>query len=432
MLKTSFWQPTMSIYSIGINHKTAPIDLREKIYFSLEQISLYLQDLLTRGLVSEAVLLSTCNRSELYCVTHDINAVIAWFELQAGSSCQAVADALYVYQGQRAIAHLMEVACGIDSMIIGEPQIFGQLKAAFSESCAQGAVGNIFQRLFQYTFAIAKEIRTATAIGACPVSVASAAIQFAKSRVVDFNQANIVIVGAGETAELLLRYLRAQTIRPITIVNRSFEKAAQLATANDQVLPIERLPTVLSYADIVLTATGSPIPVIDRNLLQQTYAKIVRAKPLILIDIAVPRDIAQDVQEVANTFLYCIDDLKMIIAANKQGREHAALKAKEMIEQKSVEYMCELQSYDKVTHTIRAYRAQVEAMCDLELAKAKQQLNSGGDPQKILEMFANAFTNKLLHTPSVQMRQAGVEGRLEILHCVKQLFAIPDPESEWA
>ncbi len=336
--------------------------------------------------------------------------------------------ALYIYRDEEAVAHIMQVACGLDSMVLGEPQILGQIKEAFSESCTAGAAGAFFHPLFQHVFSIAKEIRTTTAIGACPVSVASTAVHFAKQEIPIFSDANVVLIGAGDTTELLVRYLKSHLNKSITLVNRSLEKAISLmGDGVGSVYNLEHLQTALVNADVVFSATGSVTPIVSRDIVARAMRER-QNKPLLLIDIAVPRDIEATVAELPGVKLYCIDDLKTDIEKNQQGREHAADKAREMIAIKSVEFMTEIHSLDKVTHTIRAYRTQMEEICQAELLKAKHQLQQGADPATVLDVFAYAFTQKLLHVPSVQLRQAGVEGRVELLRLAKQLFAIPDIE----
>lgn len=420
----------MSIFVIGINHKTAPIALREKIYFPVDKLALYLQDALSSGSAYEAVLLSTCNRSELYCEADDLRVVCDWFAAQSSVSRQLLDQAIYIYRDEEAIAHIMKVACGLDSMVLGEPQILGQMKEAFSESCSAGAVGALFHRLFQQIFTIAKDIRTTTAIGACPVSVASAAVHFAKQQWANFANAKVVLIGAGDTTELLARYLKSHLSLPLTLVNRSLEKAAKFAQEwGGDAYGLDQLPLALAEADIVFSATGSAVPIVNKDIITKAMVSR-RAKQMMLIDIAVPRDIEPSIIEHPNVSLFCIDDLKSIIERNRQGREHAAIKAHEMIHAKSVEFFKELQSLDKVAHTIRSYRGQIENLCHLELMKAKQQLHQGDDPVLVLDAFARAFTKKLMHAPSVQLRQAGAEGRFELLRFAKQLFSLPDPETE--
>lgn len=420
----------MSIYAIGINHKTASVALREKIYFSSDQLSLYLQDLLQQGLAEEAVLLSTCNRSELYCESRGLNSVIDWFVRQANVHAENFINALYIHQDEKAIAHLMAVASGLDSMILGEPQILGQMKEAFSESCAANAIGASFHRLFAHVFHVAKAIRTTTSIGACPVSVASAAFHFAKQCVPSFSDAKISMIGAGDTAELMVRYLKTELSSPITLVNRSLSRAKDLAqTLGGKVQTLDNLMFAIASSDIVFSATGSIAPIVNKALVQDAM-HMRQNKPLFFIDMAVPRDIDPAVSEIENVFLYCIDDLKTSIEANRLGREHAAIKAKELIEKESQICMDELLSLHHVSNTIRAYRGQIEEICQTELLKAKHQLRQGADPDEALEYFAAAFTKKLLHTPSVRLRQAGVEGQFELLKFAKQLFAIPDKDVE--
>jgi glutamyl-tRNA reductase len=421
----------MSIFIIGINYKTAPLTLREKVYFALDKLPLYLQDLLSREIAQEAVLLSTCNRSELYCRASDIAAVRDWFCEQTLIPRHELEPALYIYRNEEAVAHIMQVACGLDSMVLGEPQILGQMKDAFSESCSANAVEASFHQLFQQVFSIAKEIRTTTAIGACPVSVASAAVHFAKQNTQLFNEANVVLVGAGDTAALMMRYLKNHLQKPPALVNRNIGKAAALAEdTGGKVYGLDEMAEALSQADIVFTATGSAHPVVTKEIVTEAMKRHKHTRHLMMIDIAVPRDIDPAVAELEGVQLFCIDDLKVIIEKNMLGREHAADKAREMIRERSAAFIAEIQSLDKVAHIIRAYRGVIEEICQAELLKAKHQLRKGIDPAQVLESFAYTFTNKLLHTPSVQLRQAGVEGRFELLRFTRQLFAIPDKEVE--
>jgi glutamyl-tRNA reductase len=419
----------MPIIVCGINHKTASLELRERVIFPLEKLPLYLTDLLTHENFREAVILSTCNRSEIYCDAEDAEPLINWFCRQHQITRAELNPVLYVHHNQQAVEHLMNVACGLDSMVLGEAQILGQIKEAFSESCAAGAVGSLFNRLFQQVFAVAKEIRTNTSIGACPVSVASTAVNLAKQNVPNFKEAAALVVGAGDTVDLVLRHLKAHGITNITIANRNPENAKTLATKHSvQIQPFAKLAKTLEAADIVITATGSTIPVISKNLIEAVITTR-KHRPLNIIDIAVPRDVEATVKEVNGVALYCIDDLKEMIQHNMRGREHAAEKAREVIIKKAEDFITWVHSFDVVATTIRAYRKQIEDICFAEMVKAVQQLQRGDDPAQVLAAFAHSFTNKLLHTPSVQLRQAGVEGRFDILELAQQLFAIPQTES---
>lgn len=418
----------MPIFVFGFSHKTASISIREKAYFPQDKLGLYLQDIISQKLAEEAVLLSTCNRSELYCFAEQIDLARAWFLAQIGLTA-SIEQMVYLYQDRRAISHIMEVACGLDSMILGEPQIFGQMKTAFAESCTVGTVSTRFHRLFQQIFTVAKEIRTTTAIGACPVSVASAAVHFAKANLDKWSSIHPAIIGAGDTAGLLLRYLHPFANETIALVNRNVESANALADGfNTEVFSLADLPTVLKQADIVFSVASSPKPLVNVNMVEAILA--TRKKPLMFIDIAVPRNIDPAVARLTGVTLYCIDDLKKMIDQNRQGREHAARKARERISQKSVELLALMSDTDPVAHTIRAYRQQIETICRLELMKAKNRLAQGYPAHDVLETFAYAYTQKLLHVPSVQLRAAGAKGHTELLRFAKELFAIPDLEIE--
>lgn len=418
----------MSIIIIGMNHRTAPIDLREQLYFAPDRLSLYLQDLLQRGIAQEAVLLSTCNRSELYCEAADVLPLLDWFCAQTTLPRSTLEPLLYHYEGGEAVAHLMSVACGLDSMVLGEPQILGQLKTAYAESCSAGAVDSGFHRLFQAVFNVAKEIRSTTTIGACPVSVASAAVHFVKQIGIDLASSRITLVGAGDTAALLMRYLQACVKKPMQVVNRSLEAATALANPfQAKAYALDELPQALLQTDVVFASTGSALPVMTAAMI----TKVMQERgdqPLTLVDIAVPRDVDAAVTHIPGVTLYCIDHLIETIAKHKQGREHAADKARELIEKRCQDFLRDQGVHATVNHTIRVYRGHIEAICHGEMHKAREQLESGLDPVLVLDRFAKAYTSKLLHSPSVQLRQAGVEGRFELLHYAKQLFSIPDPE----
>lgn len=422
----------MSISVIGINHKTAPIAVREAFYFSQDKTSLFLQDILNSG-VREAVLLSTCNRSELYFDSDSLAVARTWFHAQGRLPLSQTQTMIYTHHAKEAVSHLMRVACGLDSMVVGEPQILGQLKEAFSESCSIGAAGSLFQRLFQHVFSMAKNIRTVTQIGACPVSVASNAIHLAKQRCPNWENANILIVGAGETAELLLRYLSQGISGKVRLMNRSLLTAERLLDQrlpqkiDIEILPLSQLKEALTDAELIFTATGSAQPLINLSMLE--FANQKQAKKRVIFDLAVPRDVDPSVDDHAHTQLYCIDDLKIQIEHHHQSRSHAAEKAEEMILQKSSDFIKELFSLETVSEAIRVCRGSIEELCERELFKARQQLYQGVAPDQVLDHFARAFLQKILHTPSLALRQAGADGRLDLLHFAKQLFTLSELDS---
>lgn len=414
----------MSISVCGISHKTAPVELREKLFFAKEKLGFYLQDLINNENIREAVLLSTCNRSEIYCDTEDLSSLKTWFSRQHQIPLKTLEPLLYTYSNEHAIKHIMKVACGLDSMILGEPQILGQMKEAFSEAVASGSVKGLFNRLFQHVFSVAKEVRTNTAIGACPVSISSSAVNLIAEQL-SLKDASVLVLGAGDTIQLVLRYLKIREPKKITIINRSLENARTLAEQFQiEEKDFSELKNILNQVDVVISATGSATPLITKDLL------IPREKPLCIVDIAVPRDVAADVSELSQVKLFSIDDLKNTIQHNLQGREHAAEKALEMIEQQSLNFMRWQTSVDEVAKTISAYRKQMEELCQTELLKHRRLLHRGDDPVEVLNQFALSLTNKLLHHPSIQLRQAGVEGRLDLLELARELFALPKPEVE--
>jgi glutamyl-tRNA reductase len=417
----------MSIFVCGINHKTAAIALRERVIFASEKIPLYLADLVQNENIQEAVLLSTCNRTEIYCQVDDIQQVIDWFCRQQPITKEELSPLIYYYENEKAVQHIMNVACGLDSLVLGEPQILGQMKEAFSESCAAGSVGSLFHRLFQQVFAVAKEVRSTTAIGACPVSVASTALSLLRQALspIPLHEAKILLIGAGDTVTLLLRHLKDHPREKLFIVNRDQEKAKSLSEQfGPAFFSFAKLPSLLSTVDVVISATASAMPILTKAMMEPLLSRL--KKELVMVDLAVPRDIEEAVGHLTNIKLFSIDDLKIIIQQHVHGREHAANKAHEVIQAKSRDFMTWLHSLDKVAVTIRAYRKQIEGVCHLQLAKAIRQLEHGENPSEVLTNFAHTLTNKLLHAPTVQLRQAGVEGRLELLELAKQLFSLSE------
>ncbi|MCL4405902.1 MAG: glutamyl-tRNA reductase [Firmicutes bacterium] len=416
----------MPIIACGLSHKTAPVALREQVVFASDKIPFYLQDLVMNEGVKEAVLFSTCNRSEVYCHATDEEQVIDWFCRQHALERKLLEPLLYVYREDRAVQHIMQVACGLDSMVMGEPQILGQLKDAFSESCAAGTVATLFHRLFQEVFAVGKAVRTHTAIGACPVSISSSAMSLLKEHCQEaITTSTVLLIGAGDAIQLALRYLKTLQPERIIIVNRSIENARQLAKQYQaEVGEFRELQYLLTKADVVISATGSARPIVTYDMLSE------RRHPLFMIDIAIPRDVEEKIGEIKSITLKTIDDLVTVIQHNRHGREHAAEKAYQMISEKTQEFMIWGRALHEVSDTIRTYRNHVEGLCQMELNKAKKQLERGEDPASVLSSFAYALTNKLLHYPSVHLRQAGVEGRFDLLELTRQLFATSELKSE--
>ena len=417
----------MSLLAFGVNHKTAPVEIREKVAFAPERVSGALRELLARDGLREAAILSTCNRTELYCGTADDGVMdyrevlLQWFCSYHDIDSRRVEPYTYLYPDRSAVRQIMRVASGLDSLVLGEPQILGQMKAAYATAHQAGTIGSQLNRLFQHTFSVAKRVRTDTAIGASPVSVAFAAVSLARQFFSELNKHTALLIGAGETTELVARHLRENGIGRIIIANRTLEKAHLLATeVNGYAIGLPEIKGHLAEADLVVSSTASQDPVIDREDARQAV-KIRKRRPILMIDIAVPRDIASDVSELDDVYLYTVDDLQDIIQEGLRSRQEAAKQADEIIDTHVSHFMGWLQSLSAVD-TIRGYREEAALIRDTVLEKAQRHLAAGCDPDQVLQELAYGLTNKLIHTPTAQMSQAAYAGRNELLEAARELF----------
>ncbi len=426
----------MSLLAFGVNHKTAPVEIREKVAFAPDQLSGALHDLVERDGLREAAILSTCNRTELYCGTEEDGAdtpehyrkvLLQWFCSYHGLDIEQVKPYIYLYPDQSAVRQIMRVASGLDSLVLGEPQILGQMKQAYLTAHRAGTIGSHLNRLFQHTFSVAKRVRTDTAIGASPVSVAFAAVSLARQFFSDLEKHTALLLGAGETTELVARHLRENGIGRIIIANRTVERAHLLASeVNGFAIGLSEVEGHLAEADLVVSSTASREPVIGK---EQTRLAIKKRKrrPILMIDIAVPRDIAPEVAELDDIYLYTVDDLEEIIQEGLRTRQEAAKQADEIIDTHVSRFMGWLRSLDAVD-TIRSYREDAAATRDAALEKARRQLAAGHDPEQVVQELAWGLTNKLIHTPTAQMSQAAYAGREELLEAARELFNISKPE----
>ncbi|MET0009741.1 MAG: glutamyl-tRNA reductase [Candidatus Thiodiazotropha sp. 6PLUC9] len=415
----------MSILALGLNHKTAPVDIREKVTFGPDIIAGALRSLQENPAVNETVILSTCNRTEIYCILNeeDHEPLADWISRFHGLSNSRVQPYLYNHFGLDAVKHLLRVSCGLDSLVLGEPQILGQVKAAYQTATDAGTTGKLLYKLFQHAFSAAKQIRTDTAIGNSPVSVAFAAVSLAKQIFSDLSEQTALLIGAGETVELAARHLNQNGIGRIIVANRTVEKAHTLASQFDgYAIALTELSNHLSEADIVISSTASPLPVLGKGTVESAL-KERKHRPIFMVDIAVPRDIEPEVSDLSDIYLYTVDDLDEVIQENMRSREEAAEQAEEIIEQYVDDYMGWLRSLDAV-ELIQDYRCYAEQVRDEVMQKALQQLAKGKTPEEALRFIAHTLTNKLLHTPSTQMRQAGFNGQIELLDAANTLFQI--------
>ena len=417
----------MTLLALGINHKTAPVSLRERVTFSPETLDQALSSLLQQPLVQGGVVLSTCNRTELYLSVEQQgnlqDQLVKWLCDYHHLSEDEVRKSLYWHHGNEAVSHLMRVASGLDSLVLGEPQILGQVKKAFAESQNGQAVSGELERLFQKSFSVAKRVRTETDIGASAVSVAFAACTLARQIFESLSEVSVLLVGAGETIELVARHLHQHNVRHMMIANRTRERAQALATeVNAEVISLQDIDSRLAEADIIISSTASPLPIIGKGMVERAL-KSRRNQPMLLVDIAVPRDVEPDVGKLANAYLYSVDDLQSIISHNLAQRKAAAVQAETIVEQETSEFMAWLRA-QSVSETIREYRGQAEQVRNELTAKAMAALEQGGDPQVIMQELAWKLTNRLIHAPTKSLQQAARNGDDERLNILRDSLGL--------
>ena len=415
----------MPLVVIGINHRTAPVQVRERVVFAGEQLPLALRALVRVEGVSESLIISTCNRTELYCLTTGgqkplVQWLVHWHDLAAHE--HDIEGCLYQMQGSAAIEHVFVVACGLDSLVLGEPQILGQLKDAYRAALDESVTGPFLNRLLQTAFSVAKRVRTQTRIGANAVSVASAAVERARNVFEDFAEHTALLVGAGETIELVARHLRAHGLRRMIVANRSLDRAQQLASEFSAfAISLDALPAHLAEADIVISATASPTPIITYQAVRNAL-RARRHKPIFMVDIAVPRDIEPKVAELEDIYLFTVDDLQNVVKGNMESRQEAARDARQMIAREIVQFEQQIKTLDAVP-TIRQLRADALAIRTQTLEQAQRMLAAGRQPQEVIEFLATTLTNRLMHAPSQRLREAAERGEAELIQAAKALFA---------
>ncbi|BAE75152.1 Glutamyl-tRNA reductase [Sodalis glossinidius str. 'morsitans'] len=411
----------MTLLALGINHKTAPVALRERVAFSPETLDQALGSLLAHPLVQGGVVLSTCNRTELYLSVEqqaDLQeALVRWLCDYHQLEPDEVRQSLYWHLGDEAVSHLMRVASGLDSLVLGEPQILGQVKKAFAESRRGHGLSVDLERWFQKSFSVAKRVRTETEIGSHAVSVAFAACTLARQIFESLADVTVLLVGAGETIELVARHLREHKVKRLLIANRTPERAQRLAEdVGADVINLAEIDSQLGEADIIITSTASTLPIIGKGMVERAL-KQRRYQPMLLVDIAVPRDIEPEVAKLADAYLYTVDDLQAIIEKNLAQRKHAAVLAETIVAQESMDFMGWLRSQSAV-EAIRDYRTQADSLREEFEARALAALRLGADPEQVVKDMAYKLTNRLIHTPTKSLQQAAREGdaeRLQIL-----------------
>jgi glutamyl-tRNA reductase len=419
----------MTLLTLGINHKTAPVAVREKVAFAPDHLPAQLREANSSHGVQEIAILSTCNRTELYFTAdhEDAGRLLQWMHEVHGVPLEELSTCHYQLTGEDAVQHIMRVASGLDSLILGEPQILGQMKSAYAVAQEAGTIGPELDRLFRQTFTVAKQVRTDTAIGQNPVSVAYAAVNLAQRIFSNLSSSKALLIGAGETIDLVAKHLVDAGVSDITVANRTLARAEALADQfGAKAILLSEISDELYKADIVIASTASPLPILGKGTVERAMKKRKHA-PMFMVDIAVPRDIEAEVEEINDIYLYTVDDLKDIIEENVRQREDAAKDAVEIIEAGSAEFMRQLRTLDAVT-TLKAFRNQAEEIRNIELEKALKRLQKGDAPEKVLNTLANLLTNKLIHQPTVQMRDASAQGRKEVMEWVQELYQLTDSD----
>ena len=419
----------MPLFALGINHQTASVRLREQVAFAPESLLPAYADLLTQPYVEGAVIISTCNRTEIYCDydADSSDALLNWLtqfhELEAGS----FDNNFYCYQDKEAISHLFRVACGLDSLVLGEPQILGQIKQAFATASQAHAVNKIVNKWFQHSFSVAKRVRTETQIGANAISVAFAAVCLARQIFSDLKQSRVLLIGAGETIELVGKYLLEHEVPNITIANRTLARAMDLVEQFDATaITLGEIPNHLADSDIVISSTASPLPIIGKGMVE-TALKNRRHQPMLFIDIAVPRDIEAQVSELNDAYLYSVDDLQSIIEENKQARVEAAIEAEKIIVTCVDDFRAWQESL-KAVESIRLYRQNSEQLRDELLQRAITALANGSDSEKVLKELAFKLTNKLIHHPSQALTSASQSGNEQDLALIRMTLGLTEQD----
>ncbi len=420
---------SMALLALGINHKTASVDVRGKVAFSPERLREALQQAQGVSHVHEVAILSTCNRTELYCAAEEAggDALISWLGRYHNVDVGELQKCSYALWDEDAARHMMGVASGLDSLILGEPQILGQLKTAYSLAREANTMGSLLGRLFEQSFSVAKRVRTDTAIGENPVSVAYAAVSLAGHIFSDMPKNRALLIGAGETIELVARHLYEVGVRDITVANRTLARAEVLADEfGGKAILLSEIPDNLPHADIVIASTASPLPILGKGAVERAL-KIRKHRPVFMVDIAVPRDIEPQVADLDDVYLYTVDDLQKVIDENIKSREGAAEEARHLVASGAAEFMSSLRERTVVS-VLKQFRGSAQTISTTELQKAMRALSSGTDPEKVLTSLAHSLTNKLIHAPTVQVRKAAADGRDEVADWLSYLYDLQAQE----
>jgi glutamyl-tRNA reductase len=411
----------MAFNILGLNHKTAPVDLREKVAFSEDRLVAALRALRQERGVAEVVILSTCNRTEVYWAGSASGAELSqWLERHHSQGLDLTAS-VYVHQEKLAVEHAFNVASGLDSMVLGEAQILGQLKNAYRIAQETGSTGPHLNKLFQAAFSAAKRVRTETQIGANAVSLASATVSLARRMYSDFSTHTALMIGAGEMIALAARHFATAGVKRIVIANRTLVNAQTLAAEiSGYAVDLSHLEKELAEADIVVSCTASPVPLITKAA-AAAAVRTRRHRPIFMVDLAVPRDIDPAAADLEDVYLFSIDDLQQLIDENRQQREVAAGDAQVVISEEVARFLQDARAKE-AGPAIRALRQQADAIRQQTLEQAQRMVSAGKSTEEAMEFLANTLTNRLLHAPTQALRQAAESAETVVAEALTRII----------
>ncbi len=414
----------MAVWALGLNHNTAPLDLRGKFAFALEQMAPTLSALrLSHTQDSEVAILSTCNRTEIYGAgdATQLQQTLAWLAQSGGVSPDALHGHTYALQDDQAARHAFRVASGLDSMVLGEPQILGQMKDAVRAASEAGALGTTLNQLFQRSFAVAKEVRSSTEIGAHSISMAAAAVRLASQLFEDLSETRVLFVGAGEMIELCATHFAAKTPKAIAIANRTLERGEKLATQfGGEVMRLADLPERLHEFDVVVSCTASTLPLIGLGAVERAL-KQRKHRPMFMVDLAVPRDIEPEVKSLEDVYLYTVDDLSVVVQTGQANRQAAVAQAEAIIDAGVQSFANWLDQRSNVP-LIQQLNSQADEWRQAELARARKQLAKGDDVEAVLETLSRGLTQKMLHGAMAELHAGDVTARENARRAIEHFF----------
>jgi glutamyl-tRNA reductase len=419
----------MSLYTLGLNHTTAPLEVRERVVFSPDALVDALRDLVGARRVTEAAILSTCNRTEVTFRGSDPAPVAKWLEGFHNLPAQSLTPYVYTLPRDQAVTHAFRVASGLDSVVLGEPQILGQMKQAVRSAEAAGSLGLVLNRLFQRTFAVAKDVRTQTDIGSASISMAAAAVKLAERIFASIPDQRLLLIGAGEMIELAATHFGAKKPRSVTVANRTLERGSKLADRfGADAITLNELPDRLRDFDIIVTCTASTLPILGKGILERVV-KQRRHSPIFIVDLAVPRDVEPEAAALDDVFLYTVDDLAAIVRDNLVIRRESVVEAERMIADQTGHFLRWLEGRS-VVPTIAALHGHHEGLRNAELDRARKMLAGGTAPEQVLEALARGLTNKLLHAPLSALNAAGEAERAELIAVLQRVYGLDDPAAD--